>query len=379
MHILIVGAGVAGLTLAALLRRHGTTAVVLDQRSQGDALGYALALWPHGTRVLHGLGVHDEFVARSEQMRRYVARGADGRVLTASPLPTEISAYGHVGLLPRAELIGILGGAANGITVRQGLTVDTLVSHEDRVDVELSDGSRDSFDLVVGADGIGSRVRELLIGPVAERDTGWGCLVWWGASDLTEPGVTTERYGAGSFLGTYPCRDRLCVIAGAPIGVVSADHSGARRDRLTALLRPYRIPVDDYLADLPGDEAPGLLWRMSDVRAPRWVHGRVALVGDAAAAFLPTAGIGASMALESAAVLADELSRTNAEYLPHALRLYQRRRRRRVEAAQSQSRRLARFMFLRSPALSRIRNEALRFTRMEQLVRPLINDLRRPI
>jgi 2-polyprenyl-6-methoxyphenol hydroxylase-like FAD-dependent oxidoreductase len=73
------------------------------------------------------------------------------------------------------------------------------------------------------------------------------------------------------------------------------------------------------------------------------------------------------------------LSRTNAEFLPNALRLYELRRRRRVEAAQSQSRRLAQLMFLRSPALSRVRNAALRFTRMEQLVRPLINDLRRPI
>jgi 2-polyprenyl-6-methoxyphenol hydroxylase-like FAD-dependent oxidoreductase len=379
MHVLIVGAGVAGLTLATLLRRRGTTAVVVDRRSEDDDLGYALALWPHGTRVLHGLGIHDEFVARSQPMHRYVAQGANGQVLTASPLPAEIAAYGRVGLVPRAELIGMLRHTGNGITVREGVTVKTLVPHDARVDVALSDGTQDSFDLVVGADGIGSRVRGLQIGRVAERDTGWGCLVWWTPADLAEPGEITERYAAGSFLGTYPCRDRLCVIAGAPADVFSADRPGARRDRLAALLASYRMPVDAFLADLPGGEAPRFLWRMADVRAPCWVHGRVALVGDAAAAFLPTAGIGASMALESAAVLADELSRTNAEYLPNALRLYERRRRRRVEAAQSQSRRLARLMFLRSAVLSRARNTALRFTRMEQLVRPLINDLRQPI
>jgi 2-polyprenyl-6-methoxyphenol hydroxylase-like FAD-dependent oxidoreductase len=379
MHVLIVGAGIAGLTLAALLSRLGITAVVLERRREAHDLGYALALWPHGTRVFHGLGIHDEFAARSEPMRRYAACGADGRVLTASALPAAISAYGHLGLLPRAELIGMLRGAGGGITVREGLTINALVPHRDRVDVELDDGSQDSFDLVVGADGIGSRVRDLLIGAVAERDTGWGCLAWWAASDLAQPGEITERYGSGSFLGTYPCRDRLCVIAGAPIEVLSADRPDARRDRLAALLRPYRIPVGAFLADLPSSGGPGFLWRMADVRAPRWVHGRVALVGDAAAAFLPTAGIGASMALESAAVLADELSRTDARYLPNALRLYERRRRRRVEAAQSQSRRLARLMFLRSPVLSRVRNEGLRLTRMEQMVRPLIKDLREPI
>jgi 2-polyprenyl-6-methoxyphenol hydroxylase-like FAD-dependent oxidoreductase len=379
MRILIVGAGVAGLTLAALLRRQGTTAVVVDRRGPGDDLGYALALWPHGTRVFHGLGIHDAFVARSEPMRRYVACGARGQVLTASPIPAGISAYGHVGLVPRAQLIGMLRDAGGGTTVREGVTVDALVPHHDRVDVGLSDGTRDTFDLVVGADGIGSRVRGLLLGEVPERDTGWGCLVWWAAADLAEPGEVTERYGVGSFLGTYPCRDRLCVIAGAPAGAFPADRPGARRDRLAALLRAYRLPADAFLDGLPGGEAPRFLWRMADVRAPRWVDGRVALVGDAAAAFLPTAGIGASMALESAAVLADELSRTSARYLPQALRLYERRRRRRVEAAQTQSRRLAQLMFLRSPALSHVRNGALRFTRMEQLVRPLISDLRRPI
>ena len=68
------------------------------------------------------------------------------------------------------------------------------------------------------------------------------------------------------------------------------------------------------------------LWRMSDVRARSWVQGRVALVGDAVAAFLPTAGVGASMALESAAVLADELSHTDAVHLPNALDPYYNRR-----------------------------------------------------
>ena len=137
------------------------------------------------------------------------------------------------------------------------------------------------------------------------------------------------------------------------------------------------MAVEPLLADLPDSDL--YLWRMADVRARQWVRGRVVLVGDAAAAFLPTAGIGASMALESAAVLADELSRTSTQYLPDALALYERRRRRRVEATQNQSRRLARLMFLRSPRLCAVRNRALRFLTMEQLVGPLIADLHRPI
>jgi len=219
----------------------------------------------------------------------------------------------------------------------------------------------------------------LLFGRLPDRDTGWGCYVWWADTRLAAVGETTERWGAGSFLGTYPCRDRLCVIAGAPLDSLRPDQPAGRADRLAALFRGAGAPVDALLAAMPGDEEDLFVWRMADVRAPRWVQGRVVLVGDSAAAFLPTAGIGASMAIESAAVLADELSRTDAMYLPNALELYERRRRQRVEAAQRQSRRLARLMFLSSPRLASVRDRALRLARMEQMVGPLIKGLRHPI
>lgn len=380
MRILIVGAGIAGLTLAGLLARQGQSPVVIDRRPEGGAdLGYGLALWPHGSRVFHALGVHEEFVARSEPMRSYVARDRVGRLLTSSPMPKRVAAYGHLGLIPRSDLLGILRTTLEGIEVRGGVGIAALAQAADHVDVSFDDGTRGAFDLVVGADGIHSRVRELLFGRIPDRDTGWGCYVWWADPHLAAEGETTERWGAGSFLGTYPCREGLCVIAGAPVDVLRPSQAEGRTGRLGALLRPYGVPVQDFLADLPGDEEPLFMWRMADVRVPEWVQGRVALVGDAAAAFLPTAGIGASMALESAAVLADELSRTDPTYLPHALELYERRRRDRVEAAQTQSRRLARLMFLDSPRLASVRDRALRFASMEQMVGPLIQSLRDPM
>ena len=212
LRTLIVGAGVAGLALAALLRRDGHRPVVIDQHDPAADAGYAIALWPHGSRVFHALGMHDAFVARSAPMRRYVSTNGDGHVLTASPTPDRIAAYGRLGLLARADLIEILRDAGQDIPLQSGVTVDALAAGPDGVDIVLSDGGAEQFDLVVGADGIGSRVRHCLLGPVPERDTGWGCLVWWTDPGLTPPGQTTERYGTASFVGTYP----------APIGYASS-------------------------------------------------------------------------------------------------------------------------------------------------------------
>ena len=379
MRVLIVGAGIAGLTLAGLLAHQGQSPVVVDRRPKSADLGYAIALWPHGSRVLHALDLHEAFVARSQPMEEYVARDGTGRVLNASPMPASIRTYGHLGTIARSDLLELLRSAVSGIELRDGVSITRLAQRDDRVEVALDDGTHETFDLVVGADGIHSRVRELMLGRIPLRSTGWGCYVWWADQGLTNPASVIERWGTGSFVGTYPCRDRVCVIVGAPLDRLNPARADGRNDRLAASLQAPDLPLDDLLSGLAPDSEPMFLWKMEDVRASRWVRHRVALVGDAAAAFLPTAGIGASMALESAAVLGDELSRTDTAYLPNALSLYVRRRRHRVEAAQAQSRRLARLMFVRSPWVASTRNRALKFASMEQMVGPLIKDLQKPI
>ena len=88
----------------------------------------------------------------------------------------------------------------------------------------------------------------------------------------------------------------------------------------------------ELLADFPPDDQSVFFWMLNDQRAQSWYKGLVVLLGDSAAGFMPTAGVGASLALESAAVLNDVLSRTGVEFIPHALQLFEKRRKHRVEA-----------------------------------------------
>jgi salicylate hydroxylase len=215
------------------------------------------------------------------------------------------------------------------------------------------------FDVVVAADGLHSRTRGLVLdsNAVTTFDSGWGCWVAWtdldDAADLCE-----EVWGAGLFVGCYPVRDRLGVVVGGPRAdtVVGPTRFAARA---WGALRRVDDRFDRALAAVvTSDDA--YYWSLIDCRSATWATGRVVLLGDAAAGFLPTAGIGAGMAIESAGVLAARLNAATAGQVPTALRDYERAQRPRVEAAQANSRRLARLLFRRSPLLAAARDAAVR-------------------
>jgi FAD-dependent urate hydroxylase len=117
---------------------------------------------------------------------------------------------------------------------------------------------------------------------------------------------------------------------------------------------------------------------MSDIRASRWVQGRVALCGDAAAGFLPAAGVGASNATRAAAGLADELSRADAITAPLALQLYQKRCRAVIQRNQTESRRLARAMFVRNPLLASARDRIVGRYPAERALGHIIGSAHKP-
>lgn len=129
---------------------------------------------------------------------------------------------------------------------------------------------------------------------------------------------------------------------------------------MRALLSAHDTPIDGLLAGLAGDAEPLFLWRLSNVRAPSWVQGRVALVGDAAA------------------VLADELSRTDAAHLSNALDLYVKRRRRRVEGPEPIA--LAGARGVHSLPTARLPEGSHSAPHQhEQMIGPLIKQLTEPI
>lgn len=380
MKIIIAGAGIGGMALAALLRQRGVTADLYERAESFDHAGYMLGLYPVGARVLHGLGLMDAFLAASCRMATYTVRNGHGEEMHAYALGEMLDRFGYSGCLMRGELLSLLRSRAADVPIHFGTSVTGFTDAADGpLTATLSDGTAAACDLLIGADGIHSAIRRQMVGPTEDHATGWGCWVWVVAGADRPDDAVTEFWGAGRFLGVYPVKGGVGVVAAAPTALLGPEATGRDGRKVKAYFAPLGAGAADLLAALPDDLAEVFWWTLSDQRSEHWTKGRVALLGDAACAFLPTAGVGASMALESAAVLDDELGRTDARFLAGALARYETRRKKRAEAFQDDSRRLASMMAIESAPLAWGRDQLMRFYTLDTLAKTIMRSLAEPI
>ncbi|MFV1363325.1 NAD(P)/FAD-dependent oxidoreductase [Mycolicibacterium elephantis] len=371
LRVLVVGAGIAGLTAAQLLRRGGLHPVLIERGGRDSAAGYMLALMPMVDVALDGLGAHDRYRAASTPLERYAVHGHTGRKLREDSMSAVLARFGDYRGIARGELLDVLSG--DGCPITFDATVSELSDGDDGVEVSVCtpDGARRlSFDLVVVADGIHSDTRDLVLPPAAVQvvDTGWGGWVVWAPGDA-DSDLAEEWWGAGYFAGLYPVKDEVGVFLGGPRTDTAAGPAAfvatARRE-----LDEIGPRLEHALTAVQNDPNP-YYWALTDCRAPAWTTAHTVLLGDAAAGFLPTAGIGAGMAMESAWVLSRLLRPADRGNLAELLRTYERTQRPRVEAAQDNSRQLASLMFRRSRLLAMAREVAMRFVSVERALRPI--------
>lgn len=385
LRVLVVGAGIAGLTAAQLLRRAGLHPIVVERAGPEADDGYMLALMPMVEAALRDLDVWEPYRNASTALHRFRLRSRTGAVLRTDSMTSMLQRYGDYRGISRGRLMEVLTHA--GAPVTFGTTVGALHESSDAVEVTTSDGERTTtiqVDAVVISDGIGSRTRDLVLHqPCARVDTGWGGWVVW-APPGEETDVGTELWGAGFFLGRYPVLGQDGIFLGGP---APATATGPQRfaDSVQERLRNPDPPVTQALQAVRG--APErFYWPLQDVRVPRWTTGRTVLLGDAGAGFLPTAGIGAGMAMESSWVLARMIQTLLLETprvpsgaaLARILSAYEHLQRPRVEKAQDNSRALARLMFRTSRPVAFGREVALRIMNVEQALRPIQKLLASP-
>ncbi len=379
MRVLIVGGGVAGLALAAKLRQQGREPAVVEREEEYGEHGYSLGLYPFGSSVLHGLGAYEALVEAGTEMRRYELADHTGEVIQGVDFRELLADYGPSFCTTHAALVRLLLDACGDVDLRMGTTVEAIDRAGAEVEVALSTGGVERFDVVVGCDGIHSSVRDLAFGEQPAFETGWGGWTWWGREGIFPAETVREYWLRGAFFGAYPVPGKSTFVAAMPLDRAGDPHEPA------AALETVREALGELagkqpeVADAVAEANDLWLWPLADVRSEQLHDERVVLCGDAGTAFLPTAGIGASSALRSAAALADELSRADARLAPLALELYGKRTAKAIRGNQADSRKLAKAMFISGRGTTWGRDELLRHMPVTSMTKSILETMRQPV
>ena len=339
---LIIGGGIAGPVAAMALQRVGIEAVVFEayEESAGLAVGGWLTVAVNGLDALRALDLHRPVMAIGFPGRTIELRSGTGKLLGVVPIGGELADGTITHTLKRADLYGVLLAEARrrGVRVETGRRlVDAEVLASGQVVARFGDGGEARGDVLVGADGIHSRVRRL-IDPQAPhpRYTGLGNVGGFSPHVPVDLAAGTYQmvFGKRAFFGyTVAPGGEVWWFANPPRPTeLPRDELAAMttedwKQHLCALFADDVAPAVDIIRATEGRIVGTNQHDMPAV--PRWRRGPLVIIGDAAHAAAPSSGQGASMAIEDGLELARSLR--DAGDVAAALATYERLRRDRVE------------------------------------------------
>lgn len=307
MNVLIAGAGIGGLTLAAALEREGVEVRLFERTPKLEPVGAGLVVQINAMRALAHYGFDEAVRAAGTMVDESLLRDWRGRVLTRASMAAQARKHGQ-GMIcaHRARLHEALRGLLRADTLSLGRAVTSYAEDDAGVTVTLEGGETLRADVLVGADGLHSRVRTQLLGESPTRYSGY--TSWRGicsTKGLALSGAMSESWGAGQRFGIVPIGfDELYWFATANTPAGGKD--GALPDELLARFGHWHAPIGDLLRATPVERI--IRTDIADrVPVTQWTSARVALLGDAAHPMTPNLGQGACQAIEDAVVLAQLL------------------------------------------------------------------------
>ncbi|WP_374946710.1 FAD-dependent monooxygenase [Agreia sp.] len=317
-RVLVIGGGIGGLFAARRLASDQHQVTVVERASEPVAIGAGLILPGESIAVLERAGVKARSVA--QPLSALQITGPDGRPRAAVANRFSLS---------RPDLAAaLLDGLHNLVDLRYGCTVREFSPGRSEVDVVLGT-TGESFDFVVGADGIRSQTRSALSPAVSLRSSGQVC--WRGIVDGARGDVATEMWDGFHRVGVVPLRQQrnyVYIVQSGTENTVPREHIGL----IGGVGTRRETEAITAMQDLHSDKV--LFHELWELSRPFWGSGRVVLIGDAAHAITPNLGLGAALAIEDGDVLTLVI-RKGAE---HAIRRYRTRRTARVHAIQLASR-----------------------------------------
>jgi salicylate hydroxylase len=343
MRVLIAGGGIGGLAAALALIRRGCEVEVHEQAPELKEVGAGLQLSPNGTRVLYALGVGEALRALSCEAEGKEIRiwntGETWKLFDLGAVAIERYGFPYFTVY-RPDLLAVLAEAVRRErpeAIRLNSKAVGFSQDESEVRLHLEGGATARGDVLVGADGVHSRIRQGLFGQ--DQPTFTGIIAWRGVIPMERLPrhmvrmVGTNWVGPGGHVVHYPLRggevmNFVYALERSDWQIESWSARGTQEE-LANDVRGWHEDVQTLVRNIP---AP-FKWALM-VRAPmeRWSVGRVTLLGDACHSMLPFLGQGANSAIEDGFVLARALSELHAD-LPTRLERYESARRTRTRRA----------------------------------------------
>lgn len=345
MKILIAGAGIAGLAMAIALRNRGMPFELVEREASDGTQGAGMYLPGNAVSALDQLGVLDHVRDKAATIDTQRIFDDRGRLLNEVDLAAFWRRCGGCLSLSRSTLQGILKDGLGETPIRYGLSVAGIQQGPADALVTFSDGSRRAYDLVIGADGIQSIVRNTAFGRQVPSDLG---IASWRMIIDNRFGMTgwTAMLGRKRTLLAIPVDQGRLYVYGDVVADEASYADGTPARALWELFSSFADPLRPIIGSL--DDAVSIhAGRLREIPAQIMHKGRVVLIGDAAHATSPSMAQGAGMACEDALVLAKALAKTKG--IPTALDTFSERRLDRIRWVQRQSRKRDKVRSLPSP------------------------------
>ncbi|WP_020579274.1 FAD-dependent monooxygenase [Actinopolymorpha alba] len=330
-RVIIVGAGIAGLAAALRLGEAGWSPLLIERAPERRGGGYALNLSGLGYDAAERMGLLPALTERAVDAFELAYVTAAGRPRFTVPSRTVQAVLGERNAtLLRGDIEAVLYDAVRArvcdpVPIRFGVTVDAVAQDADGVRVTLGDGTTEDADLLIGADGLHSRVRELVFGPEREFRRDLNHLIAAFTVDELPAGVRERAFTSVAAVGRTmsfahlgPGRMAAFFTHGSPDP--DAELAMGARAALTRAYGDLGWIVPDLLAGLDSG-SPVYFDSVSQMVVDQWIRGRVVLLGDAAWCVTLFAGYGASLALGGADRLGLALEHQPAD-IPAALRAW---------------------------------------------------------
>ena len=364
LNVIVIGAGMGGLTAGIALQQAGYTVELYDRVRELRPAGAAISLWSNGVKVLNHLGLSQEIASIGGQMDRMAYYSHTGEKLNDFSLFPLIERVGQRPYpVARTDLQQMLLQAFGAENVRLGMKCVGVEQDATSVTARFEDGSTATGDVLVAADGTHSLLRPYVLGqPFDRRYVGyvnWNGLV--PATDELAPPTSWVIYvGEHKRASLMPIADdRFYFFFDVPMSKEKAQESGEMRAELEHFFAGWATPVQTLIQRLEPDKTNRVL--IHDIEPLQTlVRGRVALLGDSAHGAAPDLGQGGSQAIEDAFVLTNCLKTTTLS-VADALQHYEVDRKERVADIITRARKRADMIHGKDPETTQQWYEALKY------------------